>query len=189
MPAGTERPTTMPRRIVGVISQVLAVISAGFIMVIMLIMVADVMQRYFTGSSLAGALEYSEVLMVGVIYLGLAFAQRKGDHIGVDIFINRMPTRAAQLLEATGLIIVALALLWMAWETALVAQASVATGEYRFGLAQVPVWPARIVIPLGIVVLLLELVFDIIDLVKGTATKAAVRDQAIADDGSAKGTV
>ena len=187
MSAGAERPVTLPRRVVGTISRVLAVISAGLIMVIMVIMVADVARRYFTGSSIPGVIEYSEVLMVAVIYLGLAFAQRKGDHIGVDIFINRMPKRTAQLVEATGLVVVSLALLWMAWETLQVAQQSVATGEYRFGLARVPIWPARIVIPLGISVLLLELFFDIVDLVKGRDTRAPVRDVAVTDPGSPPG--
>jgi TRAP-type C4-dicarboxylate transport system permease small subunit len=179
----------MPRRIVGVISRVLAVISAGFIMVIMVIMVADVARRYFTGSSIAGVLEYSEVLMVAVIYLGLAFAQRKGDHIGVDIFTNRMPKRVAQIVEAAGLVVVSLALLWVTWETMQVAQQSVATREYRFGLSRVPIWPARIVIPLGISVLLLELFFDIVDLVRGRDIKVAVRDELVDEDGRAQGIV
>ena len=165
-----SRPHSWFRRVIGGLSRVLAVISAMLILVIMVIMVADVGRRYFTGRSFPGVIEYSEVMMVAVIYLGLAYAQRKGDHIGVDIFTTRMPERVAQLVKATGLIIVSLALLWMAWETFLVAQRSVASGEYRFGLARVPIWPARITIPLGILVMVLEVAFDISDLLRGRET-------------------
>jgi TRAP-type C4-dicarboxylate transport system permease small subunit len=161
----------MPRRIVGGISRTLAVISASLILIIMVAMVADVARRYLTGRSIPGVVEYTEVLMVGVIYLGLAYAQRKGDHIGVDIFTTRMPPRVSQIVQAIGLIIVSLALLWMAWETWQVAQRSMATGEYRFGLARVPIWPARLTIPLGITVLLCEIFFDVVDLLRGREVK------------------
>jgi TRAP-type C4-dicarboxylate transport system permease small subunit len=163
-----EEPRNTPvRRAIDGISKALAVLSALCVLIVMGAMVADVLRRYTTGRSIPGVAEYSEVLMVGMVFLGLGYAQKKGAHIGVDVLISRIPERVARIVKITGLVIVFFVIGWMAWETMLVAQSSVASREYRFGLSRVPIWPARLVIPLGLATLLSQLGLDILDLVTG----------------------
>lgn len=124
---------------------------------------ADVTARQLTGSSIPGVVEYSEVLMVGLIFLGLAYAQRTGAHIGVDLITERMPVRVAHLVRSVGLVIAIVVVAVMGWETLEVALRSFESREFRFGLVQVPIWPARLLIPIGLGALLLELAVSLYD--------------------------
>lgn len=180
-----EAKSGLIRRVVSVISRTMAVLSAALVLVITVIIVADVSRRYLTGRSIPGVIEYSEVLMVAVVFLGLAFAQRNQDHIGVDLFLSKLPRRAGQFVKAVGLVIVSGSFLWMLWETGKVAQRSYETGEHRFGLAQVPIWPARIVITVGVFFLLVEIFFDIADLLRGRDPRVSIRE--VAGTGGAAG--
>lgn len=151
------------RRAVHALSTLFGVLAALLIVAIMASTAADVATRQLTGSSIPGVVEYSEVLMVGLIFLGLAYAQRTGAHIGVDLVTERMPVRVAHAVRSVGLLLAILVLAVMAWETLEVALRAVESREYRFGLVQVPIWPARLLIPIGLVALLLELAITLID--------------------------
>ncbi len=65
---------------------------------------------------------------------------------------------------------------WMTVETAQAALHSFLVGEYRFGLLQMPIWPARLMIPLGLGVLFLELLVDGRDLVRALIDNAEAHD-------------
>lgn len=149
-------------------------LAALIIVAIMFSTAADVTSRQLTGSSIAGVVEYSEVLMVSLIFLGLAYAQRTGAHIGVDIFLERMPARAAHVVRAVGLLIAFLVVAIMAYETLQVALRSFESREFRFGLVPVPIWPARLLIPLGLAALLLELSVSVYDEVVSARRRAPV---------------
>lgn len=160
------------RRAIHLLSKTFGVIAAVLIIVIMLSTAADVAVRQATGASIPGVVEYSEVLMVGLVFLGLAYAQRARAHIGVDLVTERMPVRVAHIARAIGLTIAFVVLAIMAYETFEVALRSFESREFRFGLVQVPIWPARMIIPIGLVALLLELSISLYDEIVGARTRA-----------------
>lgn len=166
-------------------STAFGVLAAVLIMAIMFSTAADVTARQVTGSSIAGVVEYSEVLMVGLIFLGLAYAQRTGAHIGVDLVTERLPARVAHGVRSVGLVIAMVVITIMAWQTLEVALRSVQSGEYRFGLVQVPIWPARLLIPIGLTALLLELAVSLYDEVVALRRRAPVRRAVPAEAGGA----
>lgn len=151
------------RSTIHALSTAFGVLAALLVMAIMFSTAADVASRQLTGSSIAGVVEYSEVLMVGLIFLGLAYAQRTGAHIGVDLVTERMPARVAHAVRSVGLVIAIAIVAIMAWETLEVALRSFESREFRFGLVQVPIWPARLLIPIGLTSLLLELAVTLCD--------------------------
>lgn len=149
---------------------------------------ADVTSRQLTGSSIPGVVEYSEVLMVGLIFLGLAYAQRVGAHIGVDLVTERMPVRVAHAVRTVGLVIAIGIVAIMAWETLEVALRSFESREFRFGLVQVPIWPARLMIPLGLGALLLELGVSLYDEVVALRNRVPITRAIPAEAGLAPST-
>lgn len=166
------------RRSIHALSTAFAVLAAVLVMAIMFSTAADVTVRQITGASIPGVVEYSEVLMVGLIFLGLAYAQRCGAHIGVDLVVQRLPARVGHVVASVGLMIAIAVVALMAWETLGVALQSFETREFRFGLVQVPIWPARALIPIGLVALLLELAVTLSDEI------AALRHRPAAPSGS-----
>lgn len=154
------------------ISTTFGIIAALLIVAVMFSTAADVIVRQLTGSSIPGVVEYSEVLLVALIFLGLAYAQRVKAHIGVDIVTERLKPRVSHVVRAVGLVLAILVLAWMAYETAVVAVHAFEVREYRFGLVQVPIWPVRIVVPVGLTVLILELALSAYDEIVGARTGA-----------------
>lgn len=152
------------------ISLAFAVIAATIIAVIMVMTSADVIKRFFTGSSIPGTAEFSEVFLVASVYLGLAYAMRIGAHVGVDIVIMRLRPRAARVVQVIGLAISLIILGWMVYETIGTALHSIAINEFRYGLIRVPVWPAKVAIPIGLVALMLECVVVTGRVIRGDKT-------------------
>ena len=145
-------------KITRVISIAFAICASTVIAIIMVLTTADVIKRALTGSSIPGVTEFSEVFLVAAVYLGLAFAMRVGAHIGVDIVIMRMKPKLSRIVQVIGMSTAVVVLIWMTVETAGAAMHSISINEYRYGLIKVPIWPAKVVVPIGLFALVLECV-------------------------------
>lgn len=144
------------RKATNIISALLAVLAAACVMAMMLLTCLDTSMRWFTGRSVAGAQEIIEQLMVAIVFLGMAYALRRGDHVAVKIVTDALPVRLAAILRLAGMAVMVFVVAWMAWRTGMHAWRSFLSGEVRFGLLQVPVWPARVAIPLGLGAMILQ---------------------------------
>lgn len=133
-----------------------AALCGGAIAVLMLLTCVDVARRYATGRSLPGVIEYSEVLLAGVVFLGMGMAQRQGAHVRMEALIARLRPRARAWVEAGTSAFAAVLTATLTVATADAAAASFEAGEYRHGLAEVPIWPAKMVIPVGLLILTAE---------------------------------
>ena len=80
---------------------------AGVILImgIMLMTVTGVVSRYFFNQPLIGTVDITELAMVGVVFLGLAFTLRVGGHIRVELFINMLKGRRYHFTEFTTLLL------------------------------------------------------------------------------------
>ncbi len=143
-------------RTVNAISATLAILGAVAMVVVMAAISADVIRRDLTGRSILGVLELTEVLMVIFTFLGMAEAQRRDLHVRVGVVTAVLPVRVARYTELFGWAVSLAFVTWMVHATTVRAIASVQAGEYRFGTIAVPIWPARIAIPLGLTALLLQ---------------------------------
>lgn len=150
-----------------------AFVGAAGILLITVATVADVVKRIVTGQSMAGVLETGEVVLVILVFLGLAAAQRERMHVASTILTSRVPPRFASLLRVVGLLAWTGLLVWMAVVCTGRAIESVAGGEYRFGLIQIPVWPARVAIALGVVLLLVAVLMTLVNEVRSVAGRAS----------------
>jgi TRAP-type C4-dicarboxylate transport system permease small subunit len=158
------------------INRALALISAAGIVLIMVIVVTDVVLRKSTGGSLPGGIEYSTVLLVFVAFLGLGFAQAAGEHISTTILTDKLSPRTAAIVRGIGMALVTVVIAWMAWVSADRAIVAWQEGEARLGLIQVPVWPARIAVAVGLAGFLLQLIIDVADDFRRAAGKLAPKN-------------
>lgn len=142
-------PHSVLRRCIDGLSVVTAILAATSVAVIMLSIVADVFLREFFGASIRGVFEYSEMLMVIVVYFSLGYAQFMRSHVDVDLLAQRLPERISVFLQLIVLTAVGVLLLWMTFETLRAATESFERAEERFGMVRVPLWPARFALPIG----------------------------------------
>lgn len=154
------------RRLNGAMNKVstgMSLLAGVGIILIMVASVADVTRRALTGHSIHGINEASEVALVVVVFVGLMGAQTSGSQIATPMVTNRLPARAGHAVRALALWLAAAITLWMTAETAVAGYESWQAKEFRFGLASVPIWPAKLVIPVGLACLALALIVQGLD--------------------------
>jgi TRAP-type C4-dicarboxylate transport system permease small subunit len=158
------------RRVLDSISGLLAIVGALAAVVLMLGITIDVANRYFTGGSVMGLLELMETSMVFMVFLGMAYAEKTGVHVRMTLATSYSPVRVAAAMRIVGMICSVLVVFWMAWHTGRQGISSFTRGEVQMGLMQWPLWPARLVIPIGSFFLGLQLLFRLGDSLKAIVT-------------------
>lgn len=138
------------------ITNILALLGAVLLALLTLASAFDALWRIYGGRSLPGVIDYGESMLVAITFLGLATALRYDEHISVDVVVTRLSKRLASKLESIAWCGVIIILFFCTWVTLLEAIKSFESGEERFGLISMPLWPGRAVIPLSLLVLTLE---------------------------------
>jgi len=137
-------------------------ISAVLILFIMMVTVVDVVLRYIFKTPLKGSYEFCEIFFLSSVFLGLAYTQSFRGHVNVDILISRLSARTNLVLEICMLLISLLIGSLLIWQGTEAFLRSFSTGEYRWGLIQIPLWPARLMIPVGVCALCLKMMSDLL---------------------------
>lgn len=153
------RARTGPRAAVDLVSRWCSWLSGGLTLVLLVMLVAEVVVRELVGRSLLGTIELSEVLLVFIVALGAAHAQRSGAHVSTDLVTSRFPPTTAAAIRVAGMTVAAGFLLWTAWATGERGWEAFEAGETRFGITSVPVWPARLILPFGLALLAVQCLF------------------------------
>ena len=142
------------------------------LLAMMLLVTGDVVGRSF-GHPLLGAFELTELMMVVVIALGVAYSQAQKAHVAVGILVDRFSPRTQAAFDClasfVGIAVVSLLL----WRTSLSAIASLGAGEVS-AVLHVPLFPFKFLIPLGALVWTFELILDLIHSLSGLGHEEAI---------------
>jgi len=107
----------------------LAAVSGVGIVAMMLLTCADVFLRYLFNAPIEGTLDVTQMLMVVVVFFGLAYCGWTRGHVVVDVLRELLPAKVivplAVLVNAIG----AVAMLAMAWQSVETSFTYMITGE------------------------------------------------------------
>ena len=136
---------------------------AGYgVMLLVIPTVLDVSYRLTFGPSVPGIVEYSEIGLVAVVFLGMASALRRNVHVSTPIFTSQLPGPVRHAVHFFAAVVVVVLLSLVTWGVIGEAQKSFVIGEYRFGLIEVPIWPAKGLVAFGMFLLWAEAVLQCI---------------------------
>jgi TRAP-type C4-dicarboxylate transport system permease small subunit len=124
----------------------------------------DVIGIRFFRRSLRGSVEFSTVLMPIIVFVGLAYIQRKRLHIRVEFFYARASARGRAAMDILNGVIVILAsavLTWIAWQGA---QRSLRIREAAQSIA-FPIYPVKFAIAFGTALMILRMIVDTVEAV------------------------
>lgn len=144
-------------RALDTVRRALALASRLALLAIMFGVSLDALLRYALGSPLAGMLEGVELLLVVAVFANMAQTQAEGGNVAVTALIERLRGRTA---NCVGVVVSSLAFALaaaMTWASAELAWRSWQMQEFSAGLVAFPIYPSRIVISLGLLVLTLHL--------------------------------
>ncbi len=137
----------------------LNLLAGLLIFALMLLGVTQIVLRTVFRSPIFGYIDIVEVSMVGFAVLAIAFVQRVGGHVRMELLVARLKGRALWIAEAagTGLAIFIVAVLipysWRHFERA-----------FNFGDSTIDIeivtWPAKLLVPVALAMLLARLVLQ-----------------------------
>ncbi|BBK43826.1 hypothetical protein STVA_38460 [Allostella vacuolata] len=137
-------------------------IFTGFGTILMtLAVVTDVACRVLFNAPLAGASEFSELLLVAMIFLGLAAAQQRREHFAIDLVTQYLPPAVKRAVLLAGWLASLAVVALLAWLSAKSAWMSFLRSEASYGTTAFPVWPGRAVLAFGLALLAVQLAVDI----------------------------
>lgn len=144
-------------RVLSRISAWMGTAAAVVIMTLMLAISLEVASRLLRGQSVTGLYELVQALVALAVFLAIAKAERDGAHVRVELATSRMPMHWARAARRVGNFVSTLVIGLIAYATTQRAISSVHIGEFTQGHVSFSIWPVRIVVAAGLVMLMLEL--------------------------------
>ena len=141
---------------------------AGGIVIFMLVFmaVANVLGRKLLNMPVFGYVDWTEQLMAVFAFLGLAYCQREGGHIRMDILVMRLRGRVLWVFEWLStlfMLMVSIGLVYGSWHHFLrsfdwAAPLFSRDSSIDIGL---PTWPAKLLVPVALTLLTLRLALQL----------------------------
>ena len=139
-------------RMIDALAKAMAIISALATVTLMAALTSEVATRFAAGRSLPGMVELSETCLVIIVFFGFAYVALQEGHIRMTLAANIAPGGLVRRMRLTATVLSIAFLVWLAYATGERAIGSFQSGEYKFGLLQWPIWPARWAITIGLTV-------------------------------------
>lgn len=156
-----------------IVNRFCGIISGIFILFISVIVTYEIIMRFIFRSPTSWVLETSIYLMIACVFLAAGYTQREKNHINVDFLTSRLCKQDQLILEfITTLLSVSyiFVLILEGWKLAL---SSFISGEVSPTPLAVPIYIPWSFVPLGGVLLLIELISNLAHIV----SKAITRDE------------
>jgi len=148
------------------LEQLLALVSGLAVFSLMVLAVVSVGGRNTLNAPLPGYVDWIEQVMPLIAFMGISYVQRDGGHIRMDILVGALRGRALWLFELISVLLILLLMLALVW------------GSYsHFGRSfdfaaplwsrdssidiSLPIWPAKLLVPVAFSVLCLRLLLQI----------------------------
>jgi TRAP-type C4-dicarboxylate transport system permease small subunit len=145
------------------VERVLSIV-AGLIMLVLTCLTAiDVLLRFLLNKPIPGLYELSELMLIGIVFLSIAYVQARKEHLRIDVLASKFPSKVQFILNIFGYLAGVFVFLLIAWRSGYIAWQAWALGDYSSGLVQWPIWPAKTVVPVGAGLISLRLIRDLYD--------------------------
>ena len=151
--------------------QVLGALAVIFIFIMMISTVADVMGRYLFNSPIIGTIELNRTALVYAVFFTIAYTQMVKQHIRVDILLSKMSTSKRLIFEGCGLVFALAVMGFVTYASSIMAYRQTLLGESETGIINFPMWPGRIAVAFGSLVLCVQYIVDIINSYKELRSK------------------
>lgn len=148
------------------LEQFFALLSGLAVFSLMFLAAYSVTGRAFFASPLAGYVDWIEALMPLIAFMGIAYVQRDGGHIRMDIVIGSLKGRwlwAAEFITVLLIALLILALIWGSWshfDRSFDCARPLCSRDSSIDIA-LPIWPSKLLVPVAFSVLFVRLLIQI----------------------------
>lgn len=141
--------------------RLLADVAGAALFGMMLLTVVSSAGRFLFSMPVPDMEAIAEMLLVAVVFLGLAYTQATRQHVEVTLFTDRLPARAIRRFVWFGCLVGLIGFGVLAYAMGIGAHRAYATGDAYLGVNKIATWPARAIAVVGIAALIVRLVLDL----------------------------
>jgi len=140
----------------------------GGIVIFLLIFLAtaNVLGRWLFDLPINGYIDWVEQSMAFMAFLGIAYTKRQGGHIRMDMLVSRLHGAKLWLVELISSILMLLVTLVLIYGSFLHFLRAYNIGDSSVDI-DLPIWPAKLVVPFALSVLALRLLLQIWGYLRG----------------------
>ncbi|MGR3696872.1 MAG: TRAP transporter small permease subunit [Roseovarius sp.] len=148
------------------LERLLALLSGLAVFSIMILAVISVSGRNFFNQPVPGYVDWIEQIMPLIAFMGVAYTQRDGGHIRMDVVVGMLRGRSLWLVElitTLAVLILMLLLVWGSWahfQRSFDWAAPMWSRDSTIDIG-LPIWPAKILAPIAFAVLSLRLALQV----------------------------
>lgn len=135
---------------------------AGGVTVLALVCLAviQILGRKIFNTPVLGYIDLVEQAMAIFAFLGIAYCQRLGGHIRMDILVSRLSGRTLWAFEWISVLIMFLLSIVLTWGSWLHFKRAYDIGDSSIDIA-IPLWPAKLMVPFALSILTLRLALQL----------------------------
>jgi len=123
----------------------------GLLITMVTIAVVQIVMRNFFGTGLIWAESLLRITVLWLALLGAMVASRKGEHIAIDVIVNKLPSKARYIVMRLNRIITAVICYVIAWYSLLFVIDEYQYGGIAFGI--IPHWLCETIIPFSLCII------------------------------------
>ena len=133
----------------------------GGIVILLLVLLAtvNVLGRWILSLPISGYVDWVEQSMAFMAFLGIAYTQRHGEHIRMDIVISRISGIYLLLLECISVFMMLAITLILTYGAYLHFLRAYLIGDSSLDI-QLPIWPSKLVVSLALGILAMRLLLQ-----------------------------
>jgi TRAP-type mannitol/chloroaromatic compound transport system permease small subunit len=133
------------------------------VLVVTLISCGNAIMRYTINYSSNAFLEIQWYLFAVIFLFGAGYTLKKNEHVRIDLIAGKFSKRGQAMIDIFGIIFflmpMAIAIMWMSWPIFLLA---LKTNEMSSNAGGLILWPARLMVPLGFFLLVMQGISELI---------------------------
>lgn len=139
-----------------------ALTLAGGIVIFLLVFLAttNVLGRWIFSLPVSGYIDWVEQAMAFFAFLGIAYTQREGGHIRMDMLVGKIHGRPLWITELISVLLMLGVTLVLIYGSFLHFLRAYQIGDSSIDI-DLPIWPAKLVVPVALSILALRLILQI----------------------------
>lgn len=137
-------------------------ISSAATLLTMALVVANIIGRYLFNKPVVGTLEFTESLLVLIIFCSVALTQYEGGHIRVNLITRRLPPSVQRIFTVIAMLAGCAFFTWCSYAGWRFAVEAYSFNEQEWGEIVFPLWPMKFVVFFGLATLALQFLLDAI---------------------------
>ena len=153
-----------------VTEKIFMIIALAMLLGMMFLGTGDVLGRYLFNNPIKGAMEGSQLLMAGVALLCWGYTQASKSHIRIDLLIDRYPQRIRRVMDLIGLTLTMITFGLVTWQSTVIAIEALRQHRMLDNI-NLPLFPFKLMVPTGAMVLCLESVIHFIQVLGDRKTR------------------